>query len=445
MESKVLVKHGLKANLPTLDIGEFGFCTDTKEVFIGSSTGNVLVRRDITDSANNGNIVVDGIEMNVYDDTKLLDALAGKADSSHIHTLSDVSDVDVTNNKDGFALQYDAITGKFVSKALPAGIEAVATSLNELTDVDLVTIAPVEGSVLKYVGGIWVPGQDNVFSGDTNSGTIYLEDHVLGEGVSIIDDTPPNSPGMITIFNLTENGFSASWPDEPIIKDVKEFNVYLDDVLITTVPAGQGIVASYNFFGLTPSTKYVIKVTALDHKQNESEPTQTTALTTGINYIYMNSSVRTDSIKVPSLTFDSVEFMCEVPLNTSWETFVFGEYSPFSFRRDSLGNIWRGSGTGDVYFNGIKQNLVSDSKIPADKKLVVKVETKSMAPRTEKLHIFNKPSVPDGAKGKLYFVKGYKAGQIVFHYDLTTRFEGTLVTDKSGNNRDGTLTGGIWY
>lgn len=40
---KILVKRGLKANLPVLDPGEPAYCEDTKEYFIGTPEGNVLV------------------------------------------------------------------------------------------------------------------------------------------------------------------------------------------------------------------------------------------------------------------------------------------------------------------------------------------------------------------------------------------------------------------
>ena len=35
--------RGKKENLPTLLPGELGFCTDAKELYIGSETGNVLI------------------------------------------------------------------------------------------------------------------------------------------------------------------------------------------------------------------------------------------------------------------------------------------------------------------------------------------------------------------------------------------------------------------
>ncbi len=43
MEKKLLIKRGVKANLPTLSTGELGLCTDTNELYVGSSSGNTLV------------------------------------------------------------------------------------------------------------------------------------------------------------------------------------------------------------------------------------------------------------------------------------------------------------------------------------------------------------------------------------------------------------------
>ncbi len=45
MTQVIKVKRGNRANLPTLAAGEMGFCTDTKEVFIGDGSANVFVGR----------------------------------------------------------------------------------------------------------------------------------------------------------------------------------------------------------------------------------------------------------------------------------------------------------------------------------------------------------------------------------------------------------------
>lgn len=45
MANKIQIKRGLKFNLPVLSDGEFGLCTDTKEVFIGNAGENVDVTK----------------------------------------------------------------------------------------------------------------------------------------------------------------------------------------------------------------------------------------------------------------------------------------------------------------------------------------------------------------------------------------------------------------
>lgn len=105
----------------------------------------------VADSQINGNIVVDGVEIEVYDDS-------GKADFVHQHTLSQITDVDANNKTNGYAMIYDAASSKVKLQPLPTGLGNGATSLDGLSDVDVTTTAPSEGAALKYVGGVWKPG-----------------------------------------------------------------------------------------------------------------------------------------------------------------------------------------------------------------------------------------------------------------------------------------------
>lgn len=45
MARKVLIQvlRGLESNIGMLGVGELGFCTDSKKLYIGSDTGNVLL------------------------------------------------------------------------------------------------------------------------------------------------------------------------------------------------------------------------------------------------------------------------------------------------------------------------------------------------------------------------------------------------------------------
>ena len=46
MANKIQIKRGLKASLPVLSVGEPALCTDTKEVYVGGSSGNIKLASD---------------------------------------------------------------------------------------------------------------------------------------------------------------------------------------------------------------------------------------------------------------------------------------------------------------------------------------------------------------------------------------------------------------
>jgi hypothetical protein len=106
MADRIQIKRGLKANLPVLADGEFGYCTDTKELFIGSTSGNIQLYPEnnsggsisVTDSVTNGYIVVDGQQIQVFDPTSINNSLAGKVDKVSGKQLSteDYSTADKT-------------------------------------------------------------------------------------------------------------------------------------------------------------------------------------------------------------------------------------------------------------------------------------------------------------------------------------------------------------
>jgi len=48
---ELLLRRGLKADLPVLEINEPGWCTDTKELFIGTSSGNKLIAKTFIPNA----------------------------------------------------------------------------------------------------------------------------------------------------------------------------------------------------------------------------------------------------------------------------------------------------------------------------------------------------------------------------------------------------------
>ena len=43
MADIIKIKRGIEANLPTLEIGELAFCTDTGKLYIGTAEGNIVL------------------------------------------------------------------------------------------------------------------------------------------------------------------------------------------------------------------------------------------------------------------------------------------------------------------------------------------------------------------------------------------------------------------
>ncbi|MDD9266520.1 right-handed parallel beta-helix repeat-containing protein [Paenibacillus sp. GCM10023248] len=131
--AKIQVTTALKANLPVLSEGEFCFCTDTGELFIGAQQGNVQL----------GTIQDIGIKS---------------------------SQLDSTNWAEGKTLEVDS-NGKlsFVDKP------TVITSLSDLSDVDLTSAPPLNGSVLQFDNGNWKTANLAETSSTTNSSIYIIE------------------------------------------------------------------------------------------------------------------------------------------------------------------------------------------------------------------------------------------------------------------------------
>ena len=56
MANKIQIKRGPAASLPTLDVGEPGFTTDTKKLYIGASGGNVEMAKKSDVDTVSGNV-----------------------------------------------------------------------------------------------------------------------------------------------------------------------------------------------------------------------------------------------------------------------------------------------------------------------------------------------------------------------------------------------------
>ena len=101
MPRKALIKirRGTEAQLPTLDVGELGFCTDTSKLYIGTPAGNQLLvaaqsvgdmLKSIYDTNDDG--IVDVAETaNSVPWTGVTGKPSTFPPSSHTHTISNIT------------------------------------------------------------------------------------------------------------------------------------------------------------------------------------------------------------------------------------------------------------------------------------------------------------------------------------------------------------------
>ncbi len=116
----IQIRRGLERDIGTLSANELGYCTDTQKLYIGTSSGNVLLvasqtsgdmLKSIYDTDNDG--IVDGAESvpwsgvsgkpasftpsshthddRYYTETEIGSIMSNKANSTHTHVMTDIT------------------------------------------------------------------------------------------------------------------------------------------------------------------------------------------------------------------------------------------------------------------------------------------------------------------------------------------------------------------
>lgn len=158
MSYKILIKRGLKVDLPDLDEGELALCIDTGEVFIGTKNGNRMLADDM-DVQELLELKVDKIELNNQLEN-IISQLNSKSSKEYVdQQLETKASIEYVNNQ----------------MATKADISHDHTLAN-ITDVDVTTIEPKNGNVLSFQNGVWEPSQLNIQSHDSNvnSSSVYV-------------------------------------------------------------------------------------------------------------------------------------------------------------------------------------------------------------------------------------------------------------------------------
>lgn len=240
MAQKIQIKSCLKAELPLLDIGEFGLCTDTNELFIGADTGNLLLANNenigqlsnlntadktnlvnaineikefnnvtsIEPSTNNGNILADGQELKVFDDEQLYNEINNKANLVHTHSTANISDIDTTtvSPKEGDFLKYQ--DGSWKPSAITSNPSSIQNSTSYLLELERWNVKNDGTNAENTTTGInqaliWASEQD-------------YKEVVLPTGTYLIDENSSIRPRSFMTLDL--NGSTLKVRDNSLIK-----------------------------------------------------------------------------------------------------------------------------------------------------------------------------------------------------------------------------------
>lgn len=157
--AKIQIKRGLEINLPILSIGELAYCTDSKKLFIGTPTGNERVNPvgsgsgtvEIIESPTNGRILVNDVEIDVYDDSTIITQLASKStvsnSSNNGRIVVNGTEIDVFDDTEIINLlsakasseDVDQLNSALIGKADSTELESLQTIVENKADTSTLT------------------------------------------------------------------------------------------------------------------------------------------------------------------------------------------------------------------------------------------------------------------------------------------------------------------
>lgn len=185
----------------------------------------------------NGNIKVNSIEVQVYNDSSMQNLLFGKANIIHSHDISNINnlqnlldgkaslihshmlanilDVDVTNKVDGYVLTYDSATNKFVSKSISisGGSGSVVTgSTNGKIKVDGVDLIVYnDASILASIANKADASHTHTLANISDAGTAASKNVGTAAGnIPILDGAGKLNTSVLPGLALTSTNVVAS-------------------------------------------------------------------------------------------------------------------------------------------------------------------------------------------------------------------------------------------
>lgn len=306
MGRKIQIKRGLEQYLPTLELAELGFTTDTEKLIIGGVNGNV----DVTGGGT--------IETHTHDNKTVLDNITGTAgvqydlDDFYKLNLSQLTNFVPTSRNDGSGidLTWGNSTSDFYIKTIIFSSESnIIESTYEYCVANATKIID-SNSLTAYDDAAHARGITVYYKGFMLFDVIGETKANEGIGVScVVLDTVPPDP--ITDFAVVPGDASAvlTWTNPATADFNKTKILYRTDGYPTGVSDGtvayEGSGNTVSLTGLTNGTTYYFRSFTYDSTGNINSVTtgqQATAVPSSVK-IYGVSIDLTNSNPLTSVTY----------------------------------------------------------------------------------------------------------------------------------------------
>lgn len=210
MANKIQFKRGLKGKLPVLDIGEPAFCTDTKQMYVGSGTGNVeIATSEQLNQMAKMNNWLEGKTVNFLGDSITAEG-AGKV--TYVTRVGELLGCN-TNN---YAIGGRAFTGTM-------GFWSMVKDMATNADVNVIA-----GGVNDYLLGVPIGTKDSLVVTDTLYGALEKF------AIELISRFPNAINVMITPLKALVSASGASYSQEEVVKAIyfiaNKYNFMLIDL-----------------------------------------------------------------------------------------------------------------------------------------------------------------------------------------------------------------------
>jgi len=306
MGRKIQIKRGLEQYLPTLELAELGFTTDTEKLIIGGVNGNV----DVTGGGT--------IETHTHANKAVLDNISGTAgvqydlDDFYKLNLSQLTNFVPTSRNDGSGIDLAWVNSTndfYIKTVIFSSVSNITESTYEYCVANATKIVD-SSSLITYADTSHARGTTVYYKGFMLFDVIGETNANVGIGVScVVLDTVPPDP--ITNFAVVPGNASAvlTWTNPTTADFNKTKILYRTDAYPTGVADGtvayEGSGATVSLTGLTNGSTYYFRSFTYDNTGNINSVTagqQITAVPSSVK-IYGVSIDLTNSNPLTSVTY----------------------------------------------------------------------------------------------------------------------------------------------